>query len=355
MGTYYVDNDVGATGGTGTQQDPYGIETAIGAASAGDVFYWRGGGEGDVSCGHTLEFSAGGTDAAPVRWVGTDDDWVPVGANEPPLTGVDGNDGAYTIVRVSGMYQIFEGIRIHNSLQGRYGGVVGCEVASRGVLMRNVRAHDCGVGFSSSNKGHVFAHCEAHDVAFGFDTDSAVVECFGCTAYDAEYHAFRALAGMRIVGCRAHHVGGNGVEFYHDNALAKSPLTIERLSVHDCVHGVNINAYASSSANVFAVTNSLLSTCSGYAVNVTEPVGQLGVLLHNGSWNCSAGQVPAGRVGLISEGWVTLGSSPFIDAANGNLGLNRSTAARGAAADGGDLGAVQRGVERVGYPAIGLV
>ena len=46
MGTYYVDNDVGLTGGSGTQQDPYGIETAIAAAQPGDVFYWRGGGEG---------------------------------------------------------------------------------------------------------------------------------------------------------------------------------------------------------------------------------------------------------------------------------------------------------------------
>ena len=102
------------------------------------------------------------------------------------------------------------------------------------------------------------------------------------------------------------------------------------------------------------VTNCIFDTCSGYGVNVTTPAGQLGFVANNGSRNCSSGQITSDRPGVISEGWIALPASPFVDAANGDLNLIRSTPARGAALDGGDLGALQRPFARLPYPVRGL-
>lgn len=354
MGTYYVDNDVGATGGTGTQEDPYGIETAIAAAQAGDVFYWRGGGEGDVSPGHTLDFNSGGTASAPVWWIGTDDSWVPIPPGQMPHTSVDGNDGAFVLVQLSAMYQIFENVRIHNALQGRHGGVVGCKVKGKHTILRNCVVHDCGVGFSAEQYGQTFTQCRSYDVWLGFQIQYVGTGCYACAVNDTESHAYKTLCGMTLIGCRAHDIGGNGIELYADSGLKREGLIVDHFSVYDCVDGVKINAYDQTNANISIVTNCIFDTCSGYAVNVTLPTGQPGVILNNGSRNCSSGQVPAGRTGLINEGWINLPASPFVDAGNGDLALVRSTPAIGAAVDGGDLGAFQRQFVRLPYPAVGL-
>ncbi|MFH0981575.1 MAG: hypothetical protein V2A79_08560 [Planctomycetota bacterium] len=349
MGTYYVDNDVGPAGGSGTPADPYGIETAIAAAAPGDVFYWRGGGEGDVSPGHTLNFNKAGTAAAPIRWIGTDDNWNPIVPGQTPSTGVDGNDGPYAIVQILASHQIFEGLRVHNALQGRYGGVTGVRLGANRVLMRNCVVHDCGIGFNSEMPGHEFVQCRTDDVGTGWIGSAMSVLCYQCVVHDTVGHAFRALGGMSLVGCRAHALGGCGVEFYRDHTNP-GILWVDHFSVYDCADGVKINAYGGLSASVFLVSNSLFDTCSGYAVSVTVPAGQLGFLLNNGSRNCTSGQVQAGRTGLIQEGWVALPASPFVDAAHGDLALVRSTSAIGAALDGGDLGALQRRFSRLPHP-----
>jgi hypothetical protein len=352
MGTYYVDNDVGVTGGSGTPADPYGIETAIAAAQPGDVFYWRGGGEGDVSPGHKLNFNRGGSSAAPVRWIGTDDDWAPIPVGQTPTTGVDGNDGTYPIVEISTPYQIFESVRIHNAEGGRYGGVGGCYVNASRMVMRNCVADDCGLGFYSaaSANGLLFAQCRSHNVYNGFSLNPFTVLCHSCVVNDADGDAFRFQMGGICVYCRAYDLGGRGVELYYDSSLPRTPLLVDHFSAYHCLEGVRINAYNGTYPNTFAVTNSLFDTCNGYAVNVTAPPGQLGFLANNGSRNCTNGQVPAGCTGLINEGWIALPSDPFEDAAQGDLSLVRGTPAIGAALDGGDLGALQRRFSRLPYP-----
>ena len=354
MGTYYVDNDVGPTGGSGTQQDPYGIETAIAAAQAGDVFYWRGGGEGDVSPGHTLNFNNGGTHAAPVHWIGTDDDWVPILPGQMPHTGVDGNDGAYTLVGISAAHQIFENIRISNAFQGRNGNVIGCSITALRIIVRNCVVHDCASGFLSSQRGHVFAQCRVYDVSVGFSFNYFGALCYACTVNDTESHAFEATGGACFSACRVYGIGGNGVELYRDAEPMPIALKVDHLSAYDCVHGVNINSYSGNCANTFAVTSSVFDTCSGYAVNVTAPAGQMGFIANNGSRNCTSGQVPSGRPGLINENWIALPACPFVDAASGDLSLVRGTPAIGAGLDGGDLGALQRRFARLPYPVMGL-
>ncbi|MCK4659159.1 MAG: hypothetical protein KAV82_06515 [Phycisphaerae bacterium] len=355
MGTYYVDNDVGPTGGSGTQQDPYGIETAIAAASAGDTFYWRGGGEGDVAPGHTLDFNKGGTASAPVWWIGTDDDWNPIPPGQMPTTGVDANNGAYTIVQITAGHQIIENIRIHNALQGRNGTQTGCYILGTRILMRNCVVHDCATGTISAYRGHIFIACRAYDVNIGWFITSSTFgnACYACVVNDTDSYAFKVCACASLVACRAYNIGGNGIELYRDHSLSQ-PIVVDHFSAYDCVDGVRVNAYNNTYANVFSVTNSIFDTCSGYAINITTPTGQMGFISNNASRNCTSGQVPSGRTGLINEGWVSLTSCPFVDAAAGDLALVRSAPAIGAALDGGDLGAIQRKFAKPAYPAIGL-
>ena len=350
MGTYYVDNDVGLTGGNGTPADPYGIATAIAAAQPRDTFYWRGGGEVDVAPGHTLDFNRGGTSAAPVRWIGTDDDWAPIPAGRMPATGVDGAEGTYAIVQVSAAYQIFEGLRVHRAAQGRSGGVVGWSIAAGRILVRNCVADDCGTGFAVGGTGVICAQAGAHDVEIGFVLGNVGATCLGCLVYDTAGDAFRATSpAAGLLGCCAHAVGGHGITLYRDHA-SPGTLTVDHCAVHQCVDGVKIDAYTGSFSNVCIVSNSIFDTCSGYAVNVTTPAGQPGFLLHNASRACAAGQQPADRAGLVSAGWIALPADPFVDAAHGDLRLVRGTPCIGAATDGGDLGAWQRRCVRLPYP-----
>ena|GEM_PF-6462810 len=355
MGTYYVDNDMGATGGTGTQQDPYGIETAIAAASAGDTFYWRGGDAGDVAVGHTLSFNKGGSSTAPVRWIGTDNNWAPTPVGEAPQTGVDGNDGPYDVISISAAYQSFENVHAHNSLDGRNGMRYAIVVAAHHVILRNCTASDCQVGFYSyGQSGQIYPYCRAYDVYNGFDLSCFAALCLRCSVNDTESSAFVARRAMSLIGCRAHDVGGNGIEVHRDAPTYMRAFTINHCSVYGCVDGVKINAWNGTNANIFSVTDSIFDTCSGYAVNVTTPAGQMGLIANNASHNCSSGQVPTGRTGLINEGWIALSASPFVDAGNGDLSLVRGTPVIGAALDGGDLGAWQRKFARLPYPVTGL-
>ncbi len=350
MGTYYVDSDVGLTGGSGTPADPYGIATAIAAAEPGDTFYWRGGGEGDVTPGATLDFHRGGSSAAPVRWIGTDAGWGPIPAGQAPGVGVDGAGGAYPIVQVSGAHQIFEGLRVHRAAQGRDGGIVGWSITAGRVLLRNCTANDCGTGFSAGGAGALCVQAAAHDVGIGFLLANVGTTCLGCLAFDTVGAGFRVTGtSAGLFGCRAYALGSHGIELYRDQ-LSPGTLLVDHCAVYQCVDGVNIHAYAGTYTNICLVSNNIFDTCSGYAVNVTPPAGQPGVLLHNASHACAAGQVPAGRPGMVSVGWLALPGPPFVDAARGDLRLVRGTPCIGAATDGGDLGAWQRRGVRLPYP-----
>ncbi|MCK4623859.1 MAG: hypothetical protein KAV00_00995 [Phycisphaerae bacterium] len=356
MGTYYVDNDVGATGGTGTQGDPYGIETAIAAASAGDVFHWRGGGEGDVAPGHSLNFNNGGTASAPVWWIGTDDDWVPIPRGQTPTTGVDANNGAYAIVTITSAHQIFQSIRIHNALQGRNGAQLGCGVSAPRVILDNCVVHDCATAFSAAQRGLLFIACRAYDTSLGWDITGTPLgtTCIACQVDDADSHAFKTQTTAAFLHCLAYNIGGSGIEYFRDNALVHM-LTVDHFSVYDCVDGIRLaTTFADTHANVFSVTNSIFDTCSGYAAKVTLPAGQLGFVSANASRNCTSGQVTSGRPGLINEDWHALAFCPFVDASNGDLSLIRNAQVIGAALDGGDLGALQRQTGKVVLPVVGL-
>ena len=342
MATYYVDNDVGLTGGTGTQADPFGIETAIAAALPGDTFYWRGGGAGDAFPGHTLNFNKGGSSLAPVRWIGTDDLWSPV---TEPVVGVDGDEGSFPIVEISANHQVFEGIRVRNGELGAAGTIFGWHVNANYVMLRHCHAHACGTGFfnPSTRRSVIFLACHAFDVETGFHFQSFDGLFHACVARQVTGVAFKSTLGGAFLHCRAWDVGDAAFEFRRDSATGNpNTFTVDHASVYDCTDGVRINAFNGVNPNLFSVTNGLFEQCSGYAVNVTNPTGQPGIVVNNGGFNLTGGQIPSGRTGLIEAGWLALPASPFVNPAAGDLSLVRSTPAIGAALDGGDLGALQR-------------
>ena len=351
---YYADNDVGATGGTGTQEDPYGIETAIAAATAGDVFYWRGGGEGDVGAGHTLEFNNGGDATAPVWWIGTDDDWIPIVAGQTPHTGVSGESGNYPVVQISASNQIFENIGIHDSQGGSGGGVIGCEITTSQILLRNCVAWNVGYGFKASTRAIFFEQCRSYDAWFGFYLAGLGNSCCACTVNDVESDAFYITNRFcSLDACQVYGVGGAAAHFHHDTTVVGG-LRVTHLSAYDCGgDGVWVDAFNGTNPNSFTVSSSIFDTIGGYAVNVTTPAGQMGMILNNASRSCTSGQVPAGRTGLINDGWQALSASPFVDAAGGDLSLIRSTPCIGNALDGGDIGALQRAPGRIIQPVTG--
>lgn len=352
MATYYVDNDVGLTGGSGTQGSPFGIETAIAAALAGDTFYWRGGGAGDVFPGHTLNFNKGGSAAAPVRWIGTDDDWNPPAV---PITGVDGGNGNFPIVEISANHQIFENLRVRNGEFGAAGSILGWHVNATYVMLRNCRAHHCGTGFfnTSIKRSTIFLACQAFDVETGFHYQSFDGLFHACAAYQITGVAFKTSQGGAFLYCRAWDVGDAAFEFRRDTASGNpNTFTVDHASVYDCADGVRINAFTGTNPNLFSVTNGLFEQCSGYAVNVTNPAGQPGVISNNAGFSLTGGQVPSGRTALIERNWLALPDSPFVNPGAGDLSLKRSTPALGAALDGGDLGALQRMGARGAHPMI---
>jgi hypothetical protein len=353
----YIDSDVGATGGSGTQGDPWGIITAIANIGTGDVAYWRPGVSGVVEVPGGVNFNGAGTADSPICWIATDNDWVPWPSDVAPVVGIDADGEDVNAITVSGARQTFQGIRAQHTLNGRAGSKSGWNISAGRQLLRNCLATDCGIGLSSGQQQQLVASaCTAHDVAIGFknaiNLGSAVPTYTGCLVYDTESDAFSSIGSCIVaVGCRGYSLGGAGVRLYKDNVSGAIAL-VDHCSFHDCVDGVCIDAFTGTYGSAFRVANCIFSECSGYGVNVTTPAGQQGLILNSAFYACTSGRYPAGRTGIVTADLLDLAANPFVDADNGDLRLVRSTPCIGAAMDGGDLGALQRRKSRIAQPVL---
>jgi len=342
--THFCDSASG--GGNGTPGAPWTPAEAAANVAAGNVVFWRG--ASAYQKGSTLAFSTSGTDAAPIWLIGTDYAWAPLTIGHVE---VDANGGAYHALALSGSHMVVAGIYGSGAVSPQ----AGIRIDGDSITLCRCKAEVGYYAFCqvSASYGVTYYDCEAHGTGsgMGFYDSYGPAQYLGCVAHGATY-GFVPQGPAALVSCRAYDIGSIGVRHNRDNANGGICL-IDHGSFYDCVNAIEIEG--ATYANSVLITNNIFDTCSAYGVKLDGVAGQLATVLNNGYRACTSGNInDSGKTGLLHGNWLALPASPFVNAAGGDLSLIRSTPARGAALDGGDLGAMQRGIARTPHPIAGL-
>jgi hypothetical protein len=168
---------------------------------------------------------------------------------------------------------------------GSYGQITNCIVTScatgiSGAFTYRCRAESCTVGISANAN-----RCVAYNCTTGFN------------------------AGQHVIDCIA--IGGT-IGF---------STNIVYLAYRCIAYGQSSNGFSSSSSNLRCV-GCIAAGCGGVGFAISYTPDATLQYINCFAYACTGGAVPAGTVMYGGSTVTTLSASPFIDAPNGNFGLN---------------------------------